>query len=77
MAGHDAVANHQGEQVGPDDAENAADGSADQPLQADPAQPPLEKDDGEADQRAYTGVQLGGQAERISQITSNSNYENK
>ena len=31
----------------------------------------------EADERAHHGVQPRGQVERISQIASNSNYENK
>ena len=47
-----AAANDQGEQVSAEDAQDAADGGADQTRQADQAQPPFEQDDGDADDRA-------------------------
>ena len=47
-AGGNAVANHHAEQVGADNAQDAAEGRADQPLQADRAQANLEQDDGRA-----------------------------
>ncbi len=46
VARAEAVAEDQGKQVGAEDAQHAADGGPDQPLQADPAQPPFEQDDG-------------------------------
>ena len=75
--GSNAVANDEGKQVGAEDAEDAANGRANQTLQADQAQPPFEENDGEANERAHSGVQLGRQVERISEVASNSNYENK
>ena len=53
-----AVANHQGKEVRAKDAEHTANGSADQALQADQAQPPFEKNDGHADRPAHARVQL-------------------
>ncbi len=70
-----AVANHQSEQVGAEDAEDAADGSANQPLQTDQPQPPFEQYDGQADDHAnQRGIQLCRQVERINQVAGNSNY---
>ncbi len=77
MPGNHAVADHQGEEVGAEDAEDAADRSADQALQADQAQPPFEQDDSQADNRAYSGVQSCRQLKRVNQVTGNSNNENK
>ena len=77
VPGGDAVANDEGKQVGAEDAEDAAHGGANQALQTDPAQPPFEQDDAEADERAHQGIQPRGQVERISQIAGNSNYKNK
>ena len=45
-----AVADDQSEKVSATDAEEASDGSADQPLQAYRAELPLKQDDGRSDQ---------------------------
>ena len=77
VPGGNAVADDQRKQVGAEDAEDTAHGGANQALQTDPAQPPFEQDDAEADERAHHGIQPRRQVERISQIAGNSNYENK
>src|SRR5438552_1096354 len=51
-AGGDGVANDQRKKIGAEDAEDATDDRADQPLQADQPQPHLKGDDGQADERA-------------------------
>src|SRR5262249_7811113 len=54
---HQAVVNDQCEQIGANNAENAADGSTDQALEADPMQAPLEDDNGDANQNADGCIQ--------------------
>ena len=53
--GADAVADNQAEEIGAADAEDAANDSTDQALQADLAQPNLEQDNGTANQDANRG----------------------
>ena len=50
--GGEAAANDQGEQVGAEDTEDAADGGADETRQTDQTQPPFKEDDGNADDHA-------------------------
>ena len=68
--GANAVADHQGEQVGTENAQHAADRGSDQTLQADQTQPPFEDDDGNAEQRPDSGIQLGIQTKGLNQVTS-------
>ena len=51
-AGRNGVANDQAEEVGADDSQNAADDSANQPLQADLAQAKFEQDDRNSDEHS-------------------------
>jgi hypothetical protein len=53
-----AVMNDQCEQVSANDAEDASDRRPDQPLQADPQQPPLEKHNCDSEAGAYGGINL-------------------
>ena len=75
--GRDAVANNEGEEIGTDDTENAADGCADQPLQTHHAQPPLEDNDGGADENTDGGIQVRGQVKRTNQRADDTDNDNK
>ena len=72
-----AVADDQGEQVGANNAEDAADGSPDQPLQADQSQAPFEQDDTQPDQYPYAGIEISAATEGLNEVTSNRNDKNK
>ena len=77
MAVWQAVANHQGEQVGADNSEDAADNRADQPLQADPPQPPFEQNDAQADRPHLRRIKIRAATEGLNEVASNSNNKNK
>jgi hypothetical protein len=77
VTGGHAAANDQSKQVGAADSEEASDGRADQPLQADSPQLPLEQDDPGPDQCADSGILRPGQSERLNKIGRNRNYEDK
>ena len=77
VAGRNTAANDQGKQVGAADAEDAPDGRADQPLQADRAQLPFEQHDGCAHDRAHASILEFGQPKRFNKIRRNCNYNDK
>src|ERR1035438_6633006 len=60
-----AAADDQGEEVGATDAEEASDGGADQPFEADGAQLPFEHNDSRTDQCAHARVNIAGLPERL------------
>ena len=77
MSRGNAAANYQGEEIGPENPQDAADRRPDQPLQAHQPQPPLEDHDREAQRSPDAGVLPGIQAERLKQKASNRNENNK
>ena len=64
-------------QISAEDAEHAADGGADQALQAHHPQPPFEHDDGGADQQADGGIQVRGQVKGMDERADNTDNKNK
>ena len=77
MIGWQAVAYDQGKEVCAEDAEYAAQGSANQPFQTDPAQLPFEQNNGQANGCADDRFHPGSQIERLNEVTSNSNNKNE
>ena len=75
--GHTA-ANYQGKEVGAADAEDAADGCTDQPLQAHRAKLPFEQNDSHPDRRPDQSILRPSQPERFNKVAGNrNNYDKK
>src|SRR5262249_26368796 len=72
-----AIADHEAEQVGADDPENAADHRPDQPLEADLAKPELEEYDSAAEHEAGCGCGNLRQPERLQFVAGDRNYNDK
>ena len=68
----DAVPNDQAEQVSANDAENAADSSADEALQAHQPKPNLEQDNGATEQNANNRIEYPAEAKWLKKETCNS-----
>jgi hypothetical protein len=68
-----AVANYEGEQISAGNSEYAANCGSNESRQADPAQLPLEQDDGEPYHRADSGIQICRQVKRLDQEASDGN----
>src|SRR6266487_4625690 len=77
MALRNAIADDEGKQVGPADAEEASDGGADQPLEADGPQLPLEHDDRRSDQDTHARIHIAGQSEGLNYEASNRYNDDK
>ena len=77
MAGGKAVADDQGEQIGPENAQDTADGRSDQAGETDAAQVPLEQNDGNTDQSADTSVQLCRQGKGLNEVAGDGNNKDK
>ena len=52
----DAVTDDESKQIGTKNSQDAADGGADEPLQAYPAQFPFKENNGETDDRTHAGI---------------------
>ncbi len=77
MAGRNAIANDEREKIRANDTQHATDGGADKPLKAHHAQPPLEGDDGDADQQANDSIQVSGQVKWMNEEADNSDDEDE
>jgi len=76
-ARRNAVANDEGEKISAKDAEHAPDGGSNQALQAHRAQPPLERDDGDADQQTDGGCKVCGQVKRTNKKANDTDDDDK
>ena len=74
--GH-AIANHEREKVGADDSHDAADGRADQALQAHDMQSPFKDNNGAADQHAESRIEIGRQIKRTDEKANYANDKDK
>src|SRR3954453_11703146 len=77
MSRRHTAANDQSEQVSTGDSQDATDGGADQSLQADGAQLPLEKNDGRTNQDSGSRVPELRQIERLDGKAGKSNNHHK
>jgi hypothetical protein len=69
--------NNQREEGCTDNAQYAPDGSTNQALKADQAQPPFEQDYACTEQSSHDGVEPGSGSKRINEIAGNSNEKYK
>ena len=72
-----AVADNKGKQIGANDSQHTPNRSANQPLQAHYPKPPLEHDDGAADQQPCDGVEVRGKIKGADEVADEPDYDNK